>query len=159
MLDWCGAASNAEPGHPPGARRCTRLLARATRRSARCFWRKEPTSRLRTWTSEPRTPCSSAIQNQRCRPSLSHLLSNSTIARRAVREGGLSGKPGSWLGGKASVACWACPARPNTPYLSRILRMLNPAIHQGDAAAPCGSISHDSHAIVNVYFTLSPQLG
>ena len=74
MLDGCGAAANAESGHPPGARRCTRWLTTATRRSARCSWRREPTSRPLTRRGEPLPPSSTTVQGQRSRLPLSHLL-------------------------------------------------------------------------------------
>ena len=70
VLDWYGATAHAEPGHPPGARRCTRRLSKAQRRPARCSWRKEPTGRPPTKPGKSPATCSSAIQTQCCRPSL-----------------------------------------------------------------------------------------
>ena len=60
---------------------------------------------------------------------LSRTYSRTRLSRgeRCVKgsEGGFSSEPGSWLGGKASVACLACPARPNAPHLSRMKRSSN----------------------------------
>jgi len=99
MLDWCGAAANAEPGHSSGTRRCMRRHSGTTRRSARCSWRKEPTSRPGASAGEPRPPCTSAIHIQRCRLSLALDSNLAHLVVGAVRQGG---------GGQASQGvCWA----------------------------------------------------